>query len=335
MSAEPATASFRAIGTTVVVAVTDPAALEDARAITEAYVDELDLAASRFRDDSELSRANAAAGRPTHVSALLVDLVEVALRAAESTDGLVDPSLGAAMRIIGYDRDFAELAAPRDHPAGADRPVRLTARIRQVPGWQAVRLDRDRRTLTVPAGVELDLGATAKARVADLAAHAVADATGGGALVSLGGDLAVAGEVPPGGFVVRVADRHDAGPDEPGVTIALSSGGLATSGTAARRWEHAGRTMHHLVDPATGLPAETCWRTVTVAASSCLEANTATTASIIMGWRAEQWLGVRGLPARLVAGDGHAVAVAGWPADALLATADAAAAETTREPAWA
>lgn len=311
MSDRLPTARFAAIGTTVTVAVTDPVALEEARAVVEAYVDDLDLAASRFRRDSELSRCNAAAGRPQQVSALFCDLVDVALAAAESTNGAVSPTVGEAMRLLGYDCDFAELA-----PCG---PA-VTAVARAVPGWQAIRLDRDRRTLSVPAGVELDLGATAKARCADLAAGAVVAATGAGTLVSLGGDLAVAGPAPDRGWTIRVADRHDATDDDPGVTVAVTSGGLATSGTAARRWQRGGRLLHHIVDPATSKPAPECWRTVTVAAPSCLEANTASTAAVVVGRAAPALLADRRVHARLVAADGTVVAVGGWPADALVAS---------------
>ena len=171
---------------------------------------------------------NTSAGSAVPVGPLLLDAVDVALRAARLTGGDVDPTLGRVLRVLGYDRDFASVAPNGPAPATGSTPATTLAR---VAGWRAVVVDRDASTIRVPAGVELDLGATAKAFAADLAADAVHGAIGGGVLVSLGGDLAVAGDAPSGGWTVRVADDHAAGPDEPGQTVAISSGGLATSST--------------------------------------------------------------------------------------------------------
>ena len=161
----------------------------------------------------------------------------------------------------------------------------------------------------VPAGVLLDLGATAKAMTADLAAAAAARRTGSAVLVSLGGDVAVAG----GTWQVQVAERPD---EEDGAYVELSSGGLATSTTLARRWAVAHREAHHLLDPRTGQPTDGPWRTATVAAASALDANVASTAAVVLGDKAEAWLARRHLPARLVGTDGAVRTVAGWPAEA-------------------
>jgi thiamine biosynthesis lipoprotein len=115
---------------------------------------------------------------------------------------------------------------------------------------------------------------------------------------------------------VRIADDHKAPPDEPCPRIAIDSGALATSSTTVRRW---GRTAHHLIDPRTGLPAVSPWRTVSVAAASCVDANTASTAAIVLGDDAPEWLAARNLPARLVDQAGGVLAVAGWPAEAVAA----------------
>ena len=163
-----------------------------------------------------------------------------------------------------------------------------------------VTLDVERRRLRVPEGVALDLGATAKAFAADRAARLIARAIGGGALVSLGGDIAVAGAAPGSGWRVLVTDAHDSPLDGPGQQVALAVGGLATSSTTERRWPTSHGEMHHLLDPSTGLPALTPWTTVSVAARSCLEANIASTAAILLGDSAPAWLSQRGLPARLV-----------------------------------
>ena len=242
------------------------------------------------------------------VSDTLLAAVEDALVAARFTGGVVDPTVGRAMDHLGYDRDFAEVA-----PTGPPLPCRRA----QVSGWRTIRVDRAVGTITLPPGVQVDLGATAKAGCADRAAEMAAAVTGTGVLVSLGGDVAVAGRPPDEGWAVRIADRHDAGPGDPSVTVAITHGGLATSGTAARRWSRGDERLHHLVDPTTGWPAETCWRTVSVAGPSCVRANTASTAAVVMGEAAPDWLSRHGFCARLIATDGTVVGVGGWPTDAI------------------
>lgn len=301
-------ASFRALGTLVSVVVTRRRALAEATELVRTHVVAIDQAASRFRPDSELCAVLRAAGRSVRVSDTLLTAVGEALDAARATDGLLDPTVGEALVRCGYDRDFAEVA-----PDGP--PLRV--RYRRAPGWRAIRLDRAAGTVTVPRGVCLDLGATAKAGCADRAAQAAAVLTGCGVLVNLGGDLAVAGPAPAEGWGIRVTDRVEAPPDAASVTIRIVDGGLATSGTAARRWARGGEVLHHVIDPATGRPARSCWRTVTVAAASCLTANVASTAAIVLGSGAPEWLAARGHHARLVAEDGRVVGTGGWPADAL------------------
>jgi len=316
---EPTRTSFTALGTTAVLLVTDPDAVGLAERLLREDLHALDLACSRFRPDSEVSRLHRAAGGWRPVSALLADALDAALTAAEATDGLVDPTVGAALVGLGYDRDFA--AVPHDHrdPAVAGGPA---------PGWWRIQLDRAQGRVLLPRGISLDLGATAKAFAADRAAARIEAATGCGVLVCLGGDLAVAGPPPPGGWLVEVGDDHAAtGDDQAGSmtdqheapnagdpVVVISTGGLATSSTTRRRWRRAGRLVHHIVDPRTGDAAEPLWRSVSVAALSCVDANTASTAAIVQGADAPDWLAGRGLPARLVGRDGTAVTVAGWPA---------------------
>ncbi|HEU4973999.1 MAG TPA: FAD:protein FMN transferase [Baekduia sp.] len=302
-----AAASWPALGTTAQVVVDGDGALDAARAAVEAELLAIDRAASRFREDSELEGVHAAAGAPVVVSPLLAEAVDAALHAARRTGGLVDPTVGAAVIAAGYDRDFDAL--PADGPPVHARPA---------PGWRAVRLDRRGGTLRLPRGVRLDLGATAKALAADRAAAAAARAAGAhGVLVSLGGDVAVAGPPPEDGWPVGIADGH--GDDEVMTAVALRGGGLATSSTTQRRWRRAGAEAHHIIDPRSGAPAAEVWRTVTVAAGSCVEANTATTAAIVLGAAAPAWLRARRLPARLVAVDGRVAVVAGWAPDPVAA----------------
>ncbi len=286
------------------------AALGTAVRALRAELAAIDVACSRFRDDSELVAVNAAAGRTVSVSDLLAEAVEVALTAAAQTGGDVDPTLGAALAAAGYDADYETL--PADRPAAAPAEPRPGA-------WQEVELDRAAGTLRIPAGTALDLGATAKALAVDRAAAAIAAATGAGVLVNVGGDLAAAGPVPARGWPVRLTDDTErtgvTRPGPAGPVIQLHGGGLATSSTAVRRWRRGGDTYHHVLDPRTGRPAEPVWRTVTVTAASCVDANTASTAAIVRGRGAPGWLVELGLPSRLVDSAGTVYRVAGWPPD--------------------
>jgi thiamine biosynthesis lipoprotein ApbE len=314
-----ASASWQALGTGVQVTVTDGGQLAVAREMLEADLAAVDLACSRFRPDSEIVALDRATGAgPVVVSPLLAEAIAVALRAARLTDGDVDPTVGAAMNAVGYDRDFS--LVPREGP-----PVKLT--VRTIPGWRQVELDEQARLLRLPPGVRLDLGATAKAWAADRAAARIAAATGDGVLVSLGGDVAVSGPPPDGGWRIRVQDisgRPEDPPAGPSAVVAIRAGGLATSSTAARRWRRGGDVLHHILDPRTGRPAAPVWRTVSVAAGTCTDANIASTAAIIRGRAAPAWLTELGLPARLVDEAGRVHTVGGWPAET---------AGSTREPA--
>ena len=229
-----------------------------------------------------------------------------ALRAAQLTDGDVDPTVGRALIALGYDRDFEAVKS-----TDRQRPISIVP----APGWRAVRVDEAAGTIRVPRGVSLDLGATAKALAADRAAARAHAAAGSGVLVALGGDIAIAGPVPAGGWRVRVTDDHHAGAEAPGQWIVLRSGGLATSSITARRWQAGARSLHHLINPASGAPAEVVWRTVSVVAITCLDANIASTAAIIRGRRAPDWLESLGLPSRLVSSGGAVRHLGGWPAE--------------------
>jgi FAD:protein FMN transferase len=304
-----ARASWQALGTSAVLVVGEPDALADARAIVEQELDRIDRACSRFREDSELTRLNTHAGRAVRVAPLLVEATEVALRAAELTEGDVDPTVGRALELAGYVHDWHLL----DHASSTANSPLSTVRASFRSGWRTVEVDRKHATLRVPAGVKLDLGATAKAWAADRASRAVHQKTGCGVLVSLGGDIATAGPAPSRGWRVHVTDDHRAGPCAPGQTISIEGGGLATSSTTVRRWSHEGHAMHHIIDPSTGAPTRSVWRTVSVAALDCADANIAATAAIVRGADAPAWLQGLGLPARLVGCDGEINTVGDWP----------------------
>ncbi|GAA1072461.1 FAD:protein FMN transferase [Kitasatospora arboriphila] len=298
------TTTFPALGTTAVLLVAEPSATAVALRVLEEELAAIDLACSRFRPDSELSRANGADGAVT-AGPLFAEAIDAALRAARATDGAVDPTVGPSVAALGYDRTFASVSPDDVGPVTAVRPS----------GWRTVGWDPRTRRLYMPPGTALDLGATAKALAADRAAARAARTAGCGVLVCLGGDLAAAGPAPAGGGRVAVADDHAAPADGAGPVVSVTGGGLATSGTTVRSWRRGGRVLHHIVDPATGDVPAPLWRTVSVAAATCVDANTAATAAIVRSAHALGWLHRLGLPARLVRTDGSVVVVGGWPAD--------------------
>jgi thiamine biosynthesis lipoprotein len=293
------TAQWPVWGTVARIVVTDPARLAEATEIVKAELAAVDLACSRFREDSELRQACRSGGRYVKISPLLSELVAAALQAAFETDGAVDPTVGGALCGLGYDRDFAALTG---------RAVAPAVRVFTAPDWRQVRLDEDDLELMVPHGVLLDLGATAKAVAADRAAARVVGRLGVGVLVALGGDIATAGPAPTDGWQVLVQDR----PGDPSCTVRLPAGAaLATSSTAGRTWGRPGELLHHIIDPRTGRPAPRVWRTVSVAAFTCLRANTLSTAAIVAGHAAPDLLGHA--PSRLVTQDLDVLRLGGWP----------------------
>jgi thiamine biosynthesis lipoprotein len=303
-----AVAEREALGTSARVAVWPPENLRAACTATDDVLAALDRQASRFRADSELSWLNDAGGGLFILGDGLAEAVGVALAAARWTGGLTDPTVGGALVSLGYDRDFAAIGqcgAPPGEPVPAPAPA---------PGWLLVRLDGP--LLRLPPGIRLDLGATAKGVGSDRAVRAVMSATGrqGGVLVSLGGDIAVAGTPPRDGWPVDVAEEPDqAGPSYPFQLVRLAAGAVATSSVSCRRWRRGGAVLHHIVDPRTGRPADGPWRTVTVAAATCADANAASTAAIVAGARAQDWLAAAGLPARLTGHDDRIRRLGGWP----------------------
>jgi thiamine biosynthesis lipoprotein len=295
--------SFPSMGTTNTVVVDDAAALPEAMAMVRAQFEEIDEVCSRFRLESELSRLNRRCGTgDVALSPLLEEAIVAALQTAEMTGGLVDLTVGKLVQEAGYTVTFRDVA-----PDGP--PLEL--RVRQIAGWRALQFDPVAHTLRLPAETSIDLGASGKAWAADRAADAVAASLGVAVAVDCGGDIAVRGPLPEGGWPVRVAADEDA--DE-GQDIVMFDGGLATSGTTARRWRRGGVELHHIIDPTTGLPAQTPWAMVSVAAATCVEANAAATAALIMGERALAWLADLELPARLVDVDGAICYTGGWSA---------------------
>jgi thiamine biosynthesis lipoprotein len=310
---QAAARSMTAIGTIATVVVTHPPVADEALALLGRDLARLDDACSRFRTDSELARLeHDSGGRWTEVSPLLFEALEVACVVAVQTAGTVDPTIGGALVHLGYDRDFAEVGEPdgiRTGRPGADTPSGTSS----APGWWRIELDPDNRSVRIPVGVHVDLGATAKAWAADRSARRIAERLGCGALVNLGGDVAVAGPGPEDGWAVGIAEACTSPLAEVDQVVTVSSGGLATSGTTARSWTRNGRRVHHIVDPWTGAPADPVWTTVSTAAPTCVEANAWSTAAVVWGDDAVGHLSALGVPARLVDGEGRVTLVAGWP----------------------
>jgi thiamine biosynthesis lipoprotein len=182
------------------------------------------------------------------------------------------------------------------------------------PGWWRIGFDARERLVCVPRGVGVDLGATAKAWAADQAAQRIHDTFGCSTLVSLGGDVAVCGSGPDGGWTVSVGEDHRRTSQGADSVVTIGDGGLATSSTTCRRWRRGNVMHHHIVDPRTGASAEPLWRAVSVAAATCADGNAAATAAVVLGAAAPDWLEARGLPARLIGSD-WIVRTSGWPAD--------------------
>jgi thiamine biosynthesis lipoprotein len=319
-----ATAQWPAIGTTARVVVTSPERIDAAQRIVVEELAALDLACSRFRSDSEIAGLAESPGAWVAVSAVLMEVLTCALEVAKATDGDVDPTMGADLGRLGYDRDFGDIGEIMHVEARSGAAVLpLTYRRARRPTWRDIELDQAGRRVRAPAGVVIDLGAIAKAWCADRCANRVATELGGGVLVSLGGDIATAGVGPQSGWLVGVQDRPDpltVGTTDlgaeavPACVIVLRDGfAVATSSTVTRTWRRGASRLHHILDPATRQPAEPVWRTVTVAAASCVDANAASTASIVRGLRAPQWLASVGATARLVDVRGAVRTVGGWP----------------------
>lgn len=300
--APAATRSWQLWGLEACVTVAEPGRAGAAEDIVRAVTCAVDAACSRFRPDSELAFLQPRLAAGASVSPLLALLVEGALDAARRSDGAVDPTLGATMAALGYDRDLDQIRLrPERGGTPADMPRRGLS-------WRDVRLEDG--ILSVPEPLRLDLGATAKAAAADMAVEQVFELLGCGVLVSLGGDLATKGPAPAGGWQVLVQDL----PADPSQQVTLRAGSaMATSSTQKRRWHHNGQSLHHILDPRFGLPAPAVWRSVTVAADSCVLANTFSTSGVIDGHAAVKRFRRAGVAARLVDRQGRVVTTGGWP----------------------
>jgi thiamine biosynthesis lipoprotein len=219
-----------------------------ALAAAEADVQRLERLLSRFDPHSELARLNERGAMV--VGPELLEVVELALAARERTCGSFDPTVHDALVAAGYDRTFARVPVRSAAPPLA--PTRCAGDIR---------VHRETSKIELEPGIRLDLGGIAKGYAADRAVAILAGA--GPCLVDAGGDIALQGRPWPVG--VETASGT--------LTLELGEGGLATSGRDRRHWTRGGHEQHHLIDPATGRPAESDLLRVTVAAGSAAEAE--------------------------------------------------------------
>jgi FAD:protein FMN transferase len=298
-------ARFDALGTYAFLAVRRPGGLADAVRLAKRVLADIDATCSRFRDDSDLARANRNAGRWVEVDPMLIAAVETACDAAKQSGGLVHPLLGRPMVQLGYDRTFAQLSERDDtiqFPWTDPGP--------SLDSWQEIGIDHT-GAIRVPDGTALDLGSVGKAWASDMIAAGIEQQLGLPAIVSLGGDIRVAcPDWEP--WHVAISERPG---DSAESMIGLVCGGLATSSTQVRRWKRGGAVRHHLLDPRTGRPASEVWRTVTAIGSTCTAANTASTASIVLGHEATDWLHDLDVTARLVDTHGNVTRTGNWPAE--------------------
>jgi thiamine biosynthesis lipoprotein len=298
---------FRAMSSHMMAAVEsdDPAAAELLSQVPQRFVG-WEQTLSRFKDDSELSLLNRAGGQPIAVSETLWNVLQMALTAARSTGGLVNPAVLNALEAAGYDATFDEIKVRKDtgtddprefassstgdrqQPAtGAPQPTTINPQP-STTSWQSIKTYSRTRSVKLPHGVRLDFGGIGKGWAADEAVKLLAQY--GPALVDAGGDIAVSGP----------ADRSvdwPVGVDAPSASVqtgptaladllellAISSGGLATSGIDYRRWQQGGQWRHHIIDPRTGLPAQTGVLTVTMIAPTACAAEIAAKAVLLLG----------------------------------------------------
>ncbi len=284
------------------VATEDPRDEADALEVFHHRAAAIDRACNRFRDDSEISIINAHDGGTFDVSGTFEDALLAARWSYELTDGLCDPTVLRALESLGYDRDYDEVATTEV----TERPLAGPA-----PGVSGIHLDAARHEVTIPAGVRLDFGASAKALLADSVVALVAPR--GGVLVEIGGDVALHGRGPDGPWVVGIAASLNITGAEP--RVSLDRGGIATSSSTTRTWRTTSRTVNHIINPRTGDCAHGLYETATVAATSCVEANAFATAALLWDEDAVWHIAQAGHSARLLRADATVDFVGGWPHD--------------------
>lgn len=255
---------------------------------------ELERCWSRFDPAAELASLHDAAGRWTPISADLAVALRWARRLVAETGGWFDPTLRSELEQWGYDRTFREIdTAGRTAPAPVLR--------RRLERLDAVELSEDGTCARLARGVHLDLGGVGKGLAADLVAAELVRDGAAAAYVSVGGDIAAAGEAPDEGWNVPLLDPRDG---RPFAHHTLTDGGLVMSTTALRRWAIGGRDAHHLFDPTSAAPSASPVLAVAVAAASAARAEGLAKAALLAGPEAGlDLLVAAGVAAWMLAGD--------------------------------
>jgi FAD:protein FMN transferase len=260
---------------------------------------------SRFREHSELSMLNRQPGRPVRVSDTLWQVTRLALQAAAQTDGLITPTILDALEAAGYDHSLSE-PIPTTAPAGKcireallDQP--------KVHDWRAVRMDRRRRTITLPHGVRLDVAGVAKGWAAEQAARRLGRVAP--AMVNASGDVAVSAPRADGSSW-PLSIENPFGKDDDLPLLLLNTEAEATSSRRYRSWLRGDKWQHHLIDARTGAPAETDVFSSTVVAPDAVQAEVGAKVALILGSRAGlEWIQARpGMAALLVLDNGQVIA---------------------------
>jgi FAD:protein FMN transferase len=220
-------------------------------------IDDLEGRWSRFRPDSELSLLNGMPNLPIEVSPETYDLITRAVYAWQVTDGAFDPTVLPSLLAHGYDRSFELI----DTSPSAAPPILTPA-----PGCAGIVADPSSRSVLLPSGVTIDPGGIGKGLAADIVVAELLAAGAAGAMVSLGGDVRVAGR-PPSGSVWSIAVDDPFDPDAELTRVHLTGGAVATSSRLRRSWTRGGETVHHLIDPRSGASFGGDVATVTTVAS--------------------------------------------------------------------
>ncbi len=287
---------FRAMNTDIVLAAEgDARAFERGFRWARNFVETSEARFTRFAETSELAQLNRAAGEWFAASPELYELISAACEYVEQTEGLFDPSILDALERAGYDKSMDEIWAHGVSPRSGESSPRTSDSERTVD------FDPDAHAIRLSPGTRLDLGGIAKGWIAERAARVLAGFSNACA-VSAGGDLFAIGL--PAGQTAWEVGLDD--PREEGKTLAVLSvgaGAVATSSITKRRWRQNGQVQHHLIDPRTGVPAETDWLSVTAIAPRAAQAEVFAKALLIAGSRDAERIAARGKDISFIAVD--------------------------------
>jgi FAD:protein FMN transferase len=291
---------FNVWGVTGSLTVASDDVLEFAIERLEYWLAEINAAANRFIEDSEITRLNRSFGAPMHYSPTFELCLNTAMTAYEQTKGACSPTVLPSLLALGYDRDYSEIAS--------DPSIEVQPTLPSL-GLETIHLDTVSQTVQLSDGCQLDFGATAKALTCDLVANDIAEVSG--IVVEIGGDVAVRGQGPDGFWAIAVSDSLEASDNDP--RVGLTNAGVATSSCAIRVWQGGGHQLSHIIDPFTGRSVEGPYNSASVVAASCVEANAFSTAALVWGEDASYYIAQAGLAARLVRTDGNVDLVGAWP----------------------